>query len=55
MFPLTLVNSDKPFLEDRLYTDVANNQSGNIGDAVKNDFKYMQYGLSLVFGVNSDD
>lgn len=55
MFSGPLLNKEKPTGEDRLYTDVRNYTSGIIGDEVRNDFRYMQYGVCLVFGLSEED
>lgn len=55
MFAGPLLNKAKPTGEDRLYTDVSNYNSGIIGPEVRNNFKYMQYGICLLFGFNEED
>lgn len=55
MFPGPMLNKAKPTGEDRLYTDVKNYNSGFIGSEVRNNFKYMQYGISLLFGFTEED
>jgi len=55
MFAGPLLNKERETGEDRLYRDVKMYNSGFIGDEVRNDFRYMQYGISLVFGISEED
>lgn len=55
MFAGPLLDRSKPTGVDRLYTDVSNYTSGLIGKEVRNDFKYLQFGIGLVFGLTEED
>lgn len=55
MFPTGMHNPDRETGEDRLYLDVSNYSSGMIGDEVRNDFKYLQFGIGLVVGASPDE
>lgn len=55
MFAGPLLDKSKPTGEDRLFTDVRNYSNGLIGDEVRNDFKYLQFGIGLVFGLTEED
>lgn len=55
LFAGPLLDKGKRTGEDRLLTDVRNYSNGLIGDEVRNDFKYLQFGIGLVFGLTEED
>jgi hypothetical protein len=54
-FATGMHNPDRETGEDRLYMDVRNYNSGIIGDEVRNDFKYLQFGIGLVIGASANE